>query len=263
MPRRPRPLLSLGSLHRVLTAVVAPGPQASITLHFEQRSAMIPDGDGDARHSPDLFVTRRFDARLRTADTGVVEAELRTAGMSRKPTASVSVVRDEHGEALYTVDGVHFGRLDGRLDLFDQHRFQRRLDDVQLEDVVVDDVDINGESVVVLDIDIDDDAFRRMLQLFAESADESGDLTLRSHTVSMSAGRDVALDYWWSLAGDEPVEKRPYRHTVACHVQVIVVPSADPVAARAAKPTLPTMHHLDDVWQLARAAHLSSQSAAG
>ncbi|MFN2582039.1 MAG: hypothetical protein ABR498_04780 [Candidatus Dormibacteria bacterium] len=248
-PQRSR--LTLGALHRTLTQLIAPGPGRSVSVHFEQRSATAHESD--RIDSPDLFVTRRFDARLAIDRGAVVDADLRSSGMARHSHAWISIVDAPDGYR-YTTDVVHFGRLGGRLELFDVARFQRRLDGIPVDDVIVDDVNDNGHSVVVLDMEVEQQRFARLISMFAAAdADHGDDLDLRSFSLSLSASDDVSLDYWWSLAGAEPVDGEAYRHTVACHVRVSVKP--EPVA-RPEPPrldaSLPELHHIDDVWALAR-----------
>jgi hypothetical protein len=245
------PSLSLGVLHRTLTELVTPANRAAIRLHFDQRSATLRDDATSA--PPELLLTRRFDAELLTRDGGLMRAYLRSGSRSRRPAAWLSLVRVGDAYA-YTVDGARFGRLDDRPELFDLARFQRKLDGIRVADVTVEETPRDGGSLVVLDADLDVAAFRRLVTLFAH--DLAGDETdLRSYSVSLSSGRDVALDYWWSLAPRERLDGDTYRQSIACHVQVTVTgaPAGDDVSA-VPEPTMPTVHHIDDVWQLARAA---------
>lgn len=243
--------LSLGALHRTLAALVTPANRAAIRLHFDQRSATLRDDE--ASTPPELLLTRRFDAELLTGDGGLMRAYLRSGSRSRRPAAWLSLVRVGDAYA-YTVDGARFGWLDDRPELFDLLRFQRKLDSIHVADVTVEQTPGDGGGVVVLDADVDVAAFRRLLTLFAN--DLAGDETdLRSYSVSLSSGRDVALDYWWSVAPRERLDGGTYRQAIACHVQVTVTraPGGEDVAA-VPRPTMPTLHHIDDVWQLARAA---------
>jgi len=242
--------LSLGALHRTLASLLAPGRDAAISLHFEQRSA---SQTGDATSAPpELFLGRRFDAQLVTRDGGVVRAELRSSGRSRRPAAWLSIMR--RGDAyLYTVDGARFGWLHDRPDLFDLSRFQRRLDSIGVADVTVERKTRDGDNIVVLDADVGVAAFRRLLALFAGDPAED-DLDLRSYSVTLSAGPDVALDYWWSLSGDDRADGDAYRQSIACHVQVRIAPTRiDDSGTPEADTALPELRHIDEVWALARA----------
>ena len=258
---RPRSRLNLGALLRSLADVVAPGPDASVAIHFEQRSATQPESGS---RTPDLFVIRRFDGRMITRDGTVTEADLRSAGMAAHSQLWLSVVRADDGYR-YTVDGVHFGPLTGRVDLFDRERVVRRLDAVAVDDVTIDTKTVGDESVVVLDIDVPPSAFDALRDLFAGDGDEAGDLDLRSYSVSLSAGREVMLDYWWSLAGSEPVDGLAYRHSVACHVQLTLGPAIATAPAMLPRldPALPVLQHIDDVWELARTTRAAREAAAG
>jgi hypothetical protein len=255
-----RTVLTLGALHRALSGLVAPGPDATVTLHYEQRSVTL--SESQPANAADLAVSRRFDAHLVTSANGIVEADMSSGGISPRPTAWVSVFRDEEGTTLYTIDGLRFGRFDGRLDLFDRVRFERRLDDVVLDDVFVDTADVDGESVVVLDLEVRPDSFQRLLQVFTgEAADDPDDLALRSYSLSLSAARQLSLEYWWSLAGDEPIAGAAYRHTVACHVAVHLAPShAGDAGTTSLEPSLPPLRHIDEVWDLARAVHTAGRA---
>ena len=153
---------------------------------------------------------------------------------------------------VYTIDGARFGWLHDRPDLFDLSRFQSRLDAIGVADVTVEKTERGGDNVVVLDADIGVAAFRRLLALFAGDPSDD-DLDLRSYSVTLSAGPDVALDYWWSIAGDEQADARPYLQSIACHVQVrIAATDLDDSGAPDADAALPALHHLDEVWDLAR-----------
>jgi len=244
--------LSLGTLHRTLAELVASGREAAIGLHFEQRSAT---HRADEESVPaELLLARRFDAALVTRDGGVMRAELPSGGRSRSPAGWLSLVRVDDTYA-YTVDGSHFGWLHQTPDLFDLSRFQDRLDSISVADVTAESAMHDGESVVVLDADVGVAAFRRLLSLFGGDHAED-EIDLRSYSVTLSAGPDVSLDYWWSLARGGRGGSRSHRQTIACHVLVTVAPArVDHIAAPpGAETTLPVLRHIDEVWQLARAS---------
>ena len=74
---------------------------------------------------------------------------------------------------------------------------------------------------IVVDAEIDSDAFARLLSVFGGNEPSNPELPLLSHSVMLSAASDVTLDYWWSLLGLDEVEGSPARHNVVvCHVQV-------------------------------------------
>src|SRR5207302_8515685 len=88
---------------------------------------------------------------------------------------------------------------------------------------------------------------------FAVHAGEDA-LYLRSYSVTLSAGPDVALDYWWSLSGADRAAGDAYRQSIACHVQVRIAPTRiDDSGTPEADTALPELRHIDEVWALARA----------
>jgi hypothetical protein len=261
------PHLTLGGLHRSLLDGIGQHRDASIAIDFEQRSSVSQMADEPGEH-PGLFVARRFEARLDSRGGRVDAAQLTSSGMSRQPHSRIWLARDD-SRYLYSIDGVRFGPMQGRPDLFDLARFERRLDDVAVTDVTIEQVPRQpAGSVIVLEADVDVESFRRLLEVFASgSGDSDDDLDLRSFSVALSSADDVALDYWWSLVGNEMPDglETVYRRTVACHVQVSVA-TLDPSAQErfgpiAVDPGLPVLRHIDDVWRLANAALLDPRAA--
>jgi hypothetical protein len=246
--------LTLGGLHRALRDAVGRRRDKRITVHFEQRSAISPQS-GEPGRDPDLLVVRRFEARFDVMGAAVEGAELLSAGLSTQPHCRVLLLKSDAGY-LYSVDGVHYGRFEGRPELFDLARFEQRLDEVNVQDATVEQVSREHAHIMVVDMDVDVDSFRNLQSVFAGGigADAEG-LDLRSYTVALSAADDVALDYWWSLIGHEVERDDTYRHTVACHVQITVGPMVEPYVASQAfvfDATLPTLRHIDELWGLAR-----------
>jgi len=247
--------LTLGGLHRSLLGNAGGRAQATIAVHFEQRSSLSsPSAESE---DPALFVMRRFEAKFNSHGPDIRDAEMVSSGMSRRPHTRVLLTKRE-GVYLYSTDGVHFGALTGRPDLFDLERFERRLDEVAVRDVTIEEVAGDQSSVVILDADLDVESFRSLLDVFAgETAPGEEDLDLRAYSVAITADDDVTLDYWWSLVGTEHDDglAEPYRRTVACHVQINVGPlelvGVNVLGAR--EPSLPKLRHVDDVWALARA----------
>jgi hypothetical protein len=261
------PRLTLGGLHRSLLDRMGQQRDAGIAIDFEQRSS-VSQLAGEPGERPGLFVTRRFEARLDSRAGRVESAQLTSSGMSRQPHSRIWLAR-EGSRYLYSIDGVHFGRLEGRPDLFDLTRFERRLDDVAVSDVTIEQVPRQPSgSVMVLEADLHVDSFRKLLAVFASgSGDSDDDLDLRSYSVALSSADDVALDYWWSLVGSEIPDglATVYRRTVACHVQVSVAPadvSTDELRPIAVDPSLPNLRHIDDVWRMANAALLEPTAPA-
>jgi hypothetical protein len=246
--------LTLGGLHRSLLNAAGGRLQATIAVHFEQRSTV--SSQAGESEDPALFVMRRFEAKFNSRGPDISDAEMVSSGMSGRPHTRVLLTKRD-GVYLYSTDGVHFGALSARPDVFDLERFERRLDEVSVRDVTIEEVPGDNASVVILDADLDVESFRSLLDVFAgETAPGDADLDLRAYSVAFTADDDVTLDYWWSLVGSETDDGQsmPYRRTVACHVQINVGPlelvGVNVPGAR--EPSLPQLRHLDDVWALAR-----------
>jgi len=258
--------LTLGGLHRSLLARIGQPHDAAISIHFEQRSSVAPSrGTPASNHR--LFVTRGFDAQLGTRDGRVQSARLISTGMSGQPHECVWLARDG-ARYLYSTDGVRFGPLQTRPDLFDLARFERRLDEVTVTDVTIEQVPRDRDrSLMVLEADVAVDSFRRLLAVFASGGgDAADDLDLRSYSVALSSADDVALDYWWSLIGSEVPERdaSAFRRSVACHVQVSVAPvvtSGEPPPI-AVDSSLRTLRDIDEVWKWAHTQAAEAQTAA-
>jgi hypothetical protein len=252
--------LTLGGLHRSLLGAAGGRQQATIAVHFEQRSTL--SSQTAESEDPALFVMRRFEAKFNSRGPEISDAEMVSSGMSGRPLTRVLLTKRD-GAYLYSTDGVHFGALGARPDLFDLERFERRLDEVSVRDVTIEEVPGDAASVVILDADLDVASFRCLLDVFAgETAPGDEDLDLRAYSVAFTADDDVTLDYWWSLVGTDTDDDQPvsYRRTVACHVQINVGPleliGVNVLGAR--EPSLPRLRHLDDVWALARSGGTGS-----
>jgi hypothetical protein len=240
--------LTLGALHRALRAGAGDRGAALVTVQFEQRSSL-----RDRSAEPRLFAVRRFTAELTLVDRAVVAARLESGGAS-DPLARIDLRMDGDG-AAYSLDGQHYGRLETPPRLFDLQRFERRLDAIALTDASVEPVERSQGRSTVVDCDVDAHSFRALLALF-RGDDSSGDddAALRSFSIALEAANDVALDYWWSIAGEDE-DDAGFAHTTACHVTLRVTPLAaapqhTPLTMSA---QLPSLRHLDDVWAVLRA----------
>ena len=167
------------------------------------------------------------------------------------------------GGSLYSVAGAGFGVLRTRPRLFDLEDFGSKLDAVPVDDAVIDQETPDGSGRIVVDAEIDGDAFTQLLQRLRQAASpQNPELPLLSHSAVLSAAADVTLDYWWSLLGLDEVEGRPARHNVVvCHVQASFAPLTDgDDAAQAveADPGLPILDDLDAVWEWARQQRTSA-----
>jgi hypothetical protein len=143
-----------------------------------------------------------------------------------------------------------------RPDVFDLGEFGAKLDEVTVNDAVIDQETPDGSGRIVVDAEIDGDAFARLLRVFGGGESENPELPLLSHSAVLSAASDVTLDYWWSLLGLDEVEGRPARHNVVvCHVHAAFAPLTgddEAVAPVATDPGLPVLEDLDAVWARAR-----------
>jgi hypothetical protein len=153
------------------------------------------------------------------------------------------------------VAGGGFGVLNTRPHLFDLVDFQSRLDAVPVGDAVVDLETPDGTGRIVLDAAIDTDSFAHLLSIFGGNEPSNPELPLLSHSVTLSSGDDVTLDYWWSLLGIDENEGRPARNNVVvCHVEVSVAAATSGESSPSVEldPALAPLDDLDSVWELAR-----------
>ena len=196
---------------------------------------------------------RTFDADLAVRDGRVTRATL-TAGATG---AAGLVIRVAHSDdtSRYSIAGAGFGDLRVAPDLLDLGAFGERLDGVEVDDAVIALETPDGSGRIVIDAEIDDDAFTRLLRAFGGGESGNLELPLLSHSAVLSAGSDVTLDYWWSLLGLDEVDGRPAQHNVVvCHVHASFAPLTggeldDPIDT---DPGLPILEDIDAVWELAR-----------
>ncbi len=238
--------LTLGALHRCLLERVDASLGLRVGIHFEERTSVA------GRNAPALD-RRTFDADLAVRQ-GVLTAARLSAGATGMATVAITI-EDAEGAIRYGIGGDAFGLLDLRPALFDLQDFQGRLDAVHVEDAVIDVETPEGAGRIVLDAEVDGEAFVRLLRVFDSSRPEHPDLPLLSHAVALSAASDVALDYWWSLLGVDEVDGRPGAEgSIVCHAQVSIASliEAPFIAATDHGPTLSPLEDLDAVWELAR-----------
>jgi hypothetical protein len=243
--------LTLGALHRVLCDDLSDWSRRRVAIHFEQRSATAVESAHG--RDPDLLAVRRFEAVFDFDDTSLARVDLSTGGRASAPRAAVAVVSNADGY-LYSIDGVRFGRLERDPELFDAGRFENQLDAIAVDDLTLEQVPAGARSILVLDLDVSVPSFRELLAVFAGEP-ESEDLDLRAYSVVLSAAAEtVTLEYWWSLVAVEEFGAGgdTYQHDIACHVEIAMSPSSDPVPAVIPDPELPALAHIDEVWDLAR-----------
>jgi hypothetical protein len=244
--------LTLGALHRSLLAQFDPDLGMRVGIHFEERNSVVVE------HAPPGSAPERVERRTFEADLlvrqGVVSRGTLTAGAVGATTVTVRVAEVD-GLSRYSVGGSGYGVLKTRPHLFDIADFQARLDAVPVGDAIVDLETPRGRGRIVLDAAIDTESFAHLLSIFGANEPSNPELPLLSHSVTLSAGDDVTLDYWWSLLGIDENEGRPARNNViVCHVEVSVAAAPDGAhrASVELDAALRPLDDLDAVWELAR-----------
>ena len=245
--------MTLGALYRCLLDRLDAPFGLRVGIHFEERTSIVVE-DAAAGTEATRIEQRTFDADLTLRDGQVAGATL-TAGAVGAETLVVRIAEFD-GASRYSIEGEGFGLLGVRPDLFDLDGFGARLDGVPVTDAVIDQETPDGSGRIVVDAEIDSEAFTRLLRAFGGGESQNPELPLLSHSAVLSAASDVTLDYWWSLLGLDEVDGRPARHNVVvCHVHASLAPlSADDagVAPIVADPELPMLDDLDAVWERAR-----------
>jgi hypothetical protein len=245
--------MTLGALYRCLLDRLDTPLGLRVGIHFEERTSIVVE-DAAAGTEATRIEQRTFDADLTLRDGQVAGATL-TAGAVGAETLVVRIAEFD-GASRYSIEGEGFGLLGVRPDLFDLDGFGARLDGVPVTDAVIDQETPDGSGRIVVDAEIDSEAFTRLLRAFGGGESQNPELPLLSHSAVLSAASDVTLDYWWSLLGLDEVDGRPARHNVVvCHVHASLAPlSADDagVAPIVAAPELPMLDDLDAVWERAR-----------
>jgi hypothetical protein len=245
--------MTLGALYRCLLDRLETRHGMRVGIHFEERTSVVAE-DAAAGIEPERIDQRTFDAELEVHDEQVVGATL-TAGAVGAETLVIRIAVVD-GQSRYSIAGEGFGVLRERPNLFDPAEFGERLDAVAVEDAVIDQEMPDGSGRIVVDAEIESEAFTRLLRVFGGGQQDNPELPLLSHSAVLSAASDVTLDYWWSLLGLDEVEGRPSRHNVVvCHVHASFAPliESDTVAVGGeTDPGLPVLDDLDAVWECAR-----------
>jgi hypothetical protein len=243
--------MTLGALYRCLLDRLDTRAGIRVGIHFEERTSIVVEHGAS---EPSRIEQRTFDADLAVRDGQVVAATL-TAGAIGAETLAIRIA--ESGETTgYSIGGEGFGVLRARPDLFNVGQFETRLERVAVDDAVIDQETPDGLGRIVVDAEIDTEAFGRLLHVFGGAESETPELPLLSHSAVLSAASDVTLDYWWSLLGLDEVDGVPARNNVVvCHVHASFAPLDDAAAGAdlvAADPALPALDDLDAVWERAR-----------
>jgi hypothetical protein len=248
-----QPKMTLGALYRCLLDRLDTQRGMHVGIHFEERTSIVAEHAAGGT-TPTRIEQRTFDADLVVRVAQVVGATL-TAGATGAETLEIRIAEVDGG-SRYSIAGEDFGVLRLRPDLFDLGGFGEKLDEVPVNDAVIDQETPDGSGRIVVDAEIDTEAFARLLRVFGGGQSEDPELPLLSHSTVLSAAADVTLDYWWSLLGLDEVEGEPARHNmVVCHVHASFAPLDDGDAGAAPAetgPGLPILEDLDAVWELAR-----------
>ena len=254
-----QPKMTLGALYRCLLDRLDTRLGMRVGIHFEERTSIVVERAA-AGTEPKRVEQRTFDAEL-TVRGGQVAGATLTAGASGAETLVVQIAEVD-GASRYAISGEGSGVLRVRPDLFDLDAFGARLDGVPVIDAVIDQETPDGSGRIVVDAEIDGDAFARLLRALGGGESEHPELPLLSHSAVLSAASDVTLDYWWSLLGLDEVEGRPARHNVVvCHVHASFAPLTDGEPGATvieADPGLPVLEDLDAVWERARQRRVGS-----
>ncbi|MHB8488724.1 MAG: hypothetical protein ACYDCS_09955 [Candidatus Dormibacteria bacterium] len=248
-----QPNMTLGALYHCLLDGLDTRLGMRVGIHFEERTSVVVEDAGSGT-DPQRIEQRTFDADL-TVHDGQVRGATLAAGAIGAETLVVRIAECD-GASHYSIAGEGFGVLRVRPDLFDLDAFGARLDEVPVNDAVIDQETPDGSGRIVVDAEIESDAFPRLLRAFGGREQEAPELPLLSHSAVLSAASDVTLDYWWSLLGLDEIEGRPARHNVVvCHVHAAFAPLTEAGAdtpAIEADPALPVLDDLDAVWERAR-----------
>jgi len=248
-----QPKISLGALYRCLLDRLDTSLGLRVGIHFEERTSIVVEPAVPGTE-PTRIEQRIFDADLAVRDGHVMRATL-TAGATGAESLVIRVAQGD-GTTRYSIAGAGFGDLRVAPDLFDLGAFGERLDGVLVDDAVIAMETPDGSGRIVIDAEIDGDAFTRLLRAFGGGEPGNLELPLLSHSAVLSAGSDVTLDYWWSLLGLDEVGGRPAQHNVVvCHVHASFAPLTGggeldgPIDS---DPGLPVLDDIDAVWELAR-----------
>jgi hypothetical protein len=251
-----QPTLTLGALYRCLLDRLDTTHGLKVVIHFEERTSIVAE---EAATEPARIEQRTFDADLAVREGQVARATL-TAGATSAETLVIRIAKTD-GAPRYSIAGQGFGELRVTPELFDLGTFGDRLNGVAVVDAVIDQETPDGSGRIVVDAEIDGEAFTRLLRAFGGGEAGNPELPLLSHSAVLSAASDVTLDYWWSLLGLDEVEGRPARHNVVvCHVHASFAPLTDDDGSDStidADAGLPVLDDLDAVWELARQRRVS------
>lgn len=260
-------LLTLGAVYHHLRNGLGDDGASRVSIDFE-RTSTTSSGTSEA-NGGGLHVRRGFRAQLDYRGDDLCRAELASMGMSPRPLANVSIVL-ENERYLYSVDGSRFGFLVDTPVLFDVMSFESRLDVVAIRDATIGQSRAaDGTTRHRLSVDVDPQAFRRLLEMFDADIESSREDLDPGYLVVIEAGREVTVRYSWSLTATELVVgatglPEQYTSRSRCGLTVGVEPlgelGGDPVLI---DPTMPTLGGVDDIWVLARRIPVERMTGSG
>ena len=165
--------MTLGALYRCLLDRLDAPFGLRVGIHFEERTSIVVE-DAAAGTEPTRIEQRTYDADLTVREGQVVGARL-TAGAIGAETLVVRVAEFD-GASRYSIAGEGFGVLGVRPELFDLEAFEVRLDGVAVSDAVIDQETPDGSGRIVVDAEIDSEAFTRLLRAFGGGESENPEL---------------------------------------------------------------------------------------
>src|SRR5580704_13121250 len=157
------PKITLGALYRCLLDRLDTSLGLRVGIHFEERTSMVVEAAVPGAE-PARIEQRTFDADLVVSDGQVIRATL-TTGATGAERLVIRVAQSD-GTSRYSIAGAGFGDLRAAPDLFDLGAFSEQLDGVQVDDAVIAPETPGGSDRIVIDAEIDGDAFGRLLRAF-------------------------------------------------------------------------------------------------
>jgi len=257
----------LGALFHHLRDGLADRGLARITLEFRLESA-VPGGAGAGGSKQ--FTKRGFRATLEYEDEVLRRAHLVSTAMSPRPLAEFHVSLHE-GRYVYSLDGARHGLLIDTPRLYDVYSFESRLSRIAARDVILEeDPQPDGSVRNLLRVDVDDDAFRRLIHLFGDDVNAMHEeLQEAGRSLVMTAGADVGIHYGWATVAHQRAdggrgvgETYGSRHSsrVSIRLEPLVHIGVEPVLLSS---ELPELAGIDDVWAYARGARAARSPLIG
>jgi hypothetical protein len=251
--------LTLGDLYGEMRAGLGDAGLARLTIEFRERepAATRAVPAAEPPHAVDLR------AVLDHRDGELVRAALTLEEPVR--SRRILVRRGPDGHAYSLDGGAHWGRLSAPPGIVDLGSLEAELRGVAVADVTFEEVAGEAEppppgappSASALDVSLDPAAFAGLLRVFSADPEEGPDApAVTAFSVSLEAGEEVSLLYWWTLTGvDPPLAAATDGPGVRLHCSVSIhvaqLAHLPPDEVRL-DPALPDVANLDSVWALLR-----------